>query len=184
MGERRGAVSATELMAELEQDSEFLARREKRDAEVAAHAAKRKLACEPVVADLRSHGVRVGSVWDLYKTPESYPVAIPVLLAHLRRNYPERALADIGSALPFKPAVTWWGDFKALYLTTTSDAVRDRLAAAMSNCAVKKHYRDLLAFISDERLGQSRIYFLRPINRIGNRMQPGNWSSGHRVSCE
>jgi hypothetical protein len=173
MGERRGAVSATELMAHLEQDPEFLARREKIDAEVAALAAERQLACEPVVADLRMQGVDVQSVWELYKDPESYPVAIPVLLAHLRRNYSERTLEDIGNALPFKPAISWWDDFKALYLTTTSDAVRDRLAAAMSQCVVRKHYSDLLAFISDERLGKSRIYFLRPINRIGNRMQSG-----------
>jgi hypothetical protein len=150
-----------------------VAQREKEDAELAARAAKRQLACKPVVADLRSQGIEVESVWDLYKTPESYSVAIPILLAHLRRNYPERTLEDIGHALPFKPDVAWWDDFKALYLTTTSDAVRDRLAAAMSQCAVKKHYHDLLAFISDERLGMSRIYFLRPINRIGNRMQPG-----------
>jgi len=105
MGERRGAVSATELMAQLEQDPEFLARREKIDAEVAALAAERQLACEPVVADLRMQGVEVESVWELYKDPESYPVAIPVLLAHLRRNYSERTLEDIGNALPFKPAV-------------------------------------------------------------------------------
>lgn len=173
MGERRGPVSATELIARLEQDPEFLARRETMDAEVDALAAERELACKPVVADLRSQGVEVESVWDLYRTPESYRVAIPTLLAHLRRNYPERTLEDIGHALPFKPAVTWWDDFKALYLTTNSDAVRDRLAAAMSQCAVKKHYSDLLGFISEERLGGSRIYFLRPINRIGNRMQPG-----------
>jgi hypothetical protein len=173
MRKRRGSVTATELMAQLEQAPEYLARRDKKTAEIAAFAAERELACKPVVEDLRSKGVEVESVWDLYKSPESYPVAIPVLLAHLRRDYPERILQDIGHALPFKPESSWWDDFKVLYLTTTSDAVRDRLAAAMSQCAVKEHYSDLLGFVSDERLGTSRIYFLRPINRIGNRMQPG-----------
>jgi hypothetical protein len=33
-----------------------------------------------------------------------------------------------------------------------------------------------MAFIDDEALGSSRIYFLRPINRIGNRMSPGRAS--------
>ena len=43
----------------------------------------------------------------------------------------------------------------------------------MSQCAVRKHYDDLLTFIENEDLGESRIYFLRPINRIGNRLQAG-----------
>jgi hypothetical protein len=92
---------------------------------------------------------------------------------HLRREYPEGTLQFIGDALPLKPAVTWWDEFKSLYLTTRSDAVRDRMAAAMSQCAVNKHYSDLLTFISNPNLGESRIYFLGPINSIGNRMKAG-----------
>lgn len=173
MGEQRGAISATDLMAELEADPEFVARREAADARRATQAAARRQACGPAVADLASNGVHVESLWDLYKQPESYPQAIPVLLAHLQRDYPERTLEDIGRALPFKPDAVWWGEFKDLYLTTHSHAVRDRLAAAMSQCAVRKHYDDLLTFIQNEDLGESRIYFLHPINRIGNRLQAG-----------
>ncbi len=36
-----------------------------------------------------------------------------------------------------------------------------------------EHYDDLVAFIRDDSLGASRIYFLRPINRIGNRISAG-----------
>jgi hypothetical protein len=43
----------------------------------------------------------------------------------------------------------------------------------MSGCARREHYDDLLALIQNEDLGSSRIYFLRPINRIGNRMEAG-----------
>lgn len=159
MDKRRGAISATELMAELEADPEFVARREAADAELAEQAAAGEQACRPVVADLSASGVHVESLWDLYKQPEAYPAAIPVLLEHLQRDYDERTLADIGHALPFKPDALWWGEFKSLYLSTQSDAVRDRLAAAMSGCAVRKHYEDLLAFIETEDLGESRIYF-------------------------
>jgi hypothetical protein len=77
------------------------------------------------------------------------------------------------SDMPFKPSAKWWDKFKALYLATESDAVRDRLGSALASCAIKKHYEDLLRFIHDEALGESRIYFLRPINRIGNRMDAG-----------
>jgi Arc/MetJ family transcription regulator len=164
-------------MAELEQrkreDPAHRAQVERADAQIAAQAEERKKASEPVVDDLRAAGVRITSLWKLYEQPEAYPLAIPVLLEHLTRDYPERTLEDIGHALPFKPSAAWWADFKALYLSTDSNAVRDRLAAAMCNCATRKHYDDLLAFICNEDLGPSRLYFLRPINRIGNRMRAG-----------
>ncbi|MFC5677807.1 hypothetical protein [Aeromicrobium endophyticum] len=43
----------------------------------------------------------------------------------------------------------------------------------LSSHAVREHYDDLLAFIHDEDLGECRVYFVRPINRIGNRMSAG-----------
>lgn len=173
MAKQRGPVSASDLLAELERDPEYRAQCESRAADVAAHADRRRLDRQPVIEDLRSAGVDVSDTGELYKQPDSYAVAIPVLLAHLRRNYAERVLQDIGQALPFKPDPVWWDDFKHLYLTTRSDAVRDRVAAAMSGCARRAHYEDLLAFIRDPDLGASRIHFLRPINRIGNRIQAG-----------
>ncbi|GAA1478825.1 hypothetical protein GCM10009623_32710 [Nocardioides aestuarii] len=160
-------------MAELEQDADYQARRKARDAEIEAAAEERRAAREPVMADLRAAGVEVSDTYDLYKHPEHYPAAIPVLLTHLERDYPDRVLEDIGHGLPFKPDPSWWDDFKALYLKTTSDAVRGRLAAAMGGCARRAHYEDLLSFVRDEHLGQSRIHFLRPINRIGNRIRAG-----------
>lgn len=74
---------------------------------------------------------------------------------------------------PTSTSPDWWSDFKTLYLETTSDAVRDRIAAAMSNAAVQRHYEDLVTFLHDDRFGESRVYFLRPAHRIGNRIQPG-----------
>jgi hypothetical protein len=168
---------ATDVMADLErrkrEDPAFRAELERAQAERTALAEQRRRACQPVFDDLLSVGVKLSDLYLLYKQPESYPLAIPVLLDHLERDYPERVLQDIGNALPFKPAPSWWDDFKRLYVTTESDAVRDRLAASMSGSARRAHYNDLLAFIQNESLGSSRIYFLRPINRIGNRMAAG-----------
>ena len=173
----RGSVTAKDLAEEkerrLREDPDYRAAVENAESERAAKAEERRRASMPVLDDLRQEGVDVPSLGELYKEPESYPRAIPVLLAHLQRDYPERTLEDIGDALPFKPDASWWNEFKALYLTTQSEAVRDRIAAALSGCAVKKHYDDLLAFVREESLGSSRIYFLRPIHRIGNRATPG-----------
>lgn len=164
-------------MAEMErrkrEDPVYRAELERVEAARTTLAEQRRMACQPVLDDLRSVGVEVDDLYRLYVQPESYPVAIPVLLDHLQRDYPERVREDIGNALPRRPATTWWDAFKRIYVNTQSDAVRDRLAAAMTGCAVRKHYDDLLAFVYDEHLGASRIYFLRPINRIGNRMDAG-----------
>jgi hypothetical protein len=42
-----------------------------------------------------------------------------------------------------------------------------------SACATREHCEDLLAFIRNARLGDSRIYFVRPVNSIGNRIEVG-----------
>lgn len=157
----------------MREDPAYREARERHAAQRAACAEQRRLASQPVLDDLRSVGVDVSNLHLLYKQPESYALAIPVLLHHLERPYPERVLEHIGHALPVKPDPAWWNEFKRLYLATESDAVRDRLASAMSGCARRKHYDDLLAFIRTEDLGSSRVYFLRPIDRIGNRMDAG-----------
>ena len=160
-------------MAELEQEPDYQARRRALDAEVAVEAERRLAAQQPVIQELRSVGVDVTDTYELYEHQESYPRAIPVLLRHLGRDYPDEVLRDIGDGLPFKPDPVWWEDFKKLYTTTTSDAVRDRLAAAMGGCARRAHYDDLLAFVQNPDLGSSRIYLLRPLNRIGNHARSG-----------
>ena len=125
------ARTAAEIVAELErrkrEDPAYRAELERAETERTARAEERRVACQPVFDDLRSVGVEVDDLYRLYEQPESYRLAIPVLLEHLQRNYSERVLEDIGNALPFKPAPSWWEDFKRLYVTTGSDAVRDRL---------------------------------------------------------
>ncbi|MEJ7796373.1 MAG: hypothetical protein WKF50_12540 [Nocardioides sp.] len=177
MAIRRGPVTATEVIAErerrLREDPDYRAQVEEAEAARAARAEAARRATTPVLEDLRAVGVEVYSLWHLYEQPEAYDSAIPVLLDHMRRDYPESVMSDIGHALPFKPAAKWWHELRAMYLSTGSSALRDRLAAALAQAAVKKHYEDLLGFLGDEALGESRIYFLRPANRIGNRMEQG-----------
>lgn len=172
-----GAKTATEVMAELERrkrkDPAYRAELERVESERAERQRLLQVAEQPVVEDLRSLGLDLDSVWDLYKIPDSRPQAIPVLLKHLALDYPDRVLEGIGQGLDDRSARAWWNDLRALMLTTDRDVVRDRLAAVLSGCATREHYDDLLAFIWNDSLGQCRIYFLRPVNRIGNRISAG-----------
>ena len=164
-------------MAELERrkraDPAYRAELERVESERAQRARLDRVAEEPVVADLRAIGLDVETVWDLDKIPDSRPRAIPVLLEHLALDYPDSVLVGIGQGLDHRCARAWWSDLREMMLTTDREAVRDRLAAALSSCAVREHYDDLLAFVRNDGLGQCRIYFLRPINRIGNRLSAG-----------
>lgn len=129
---------------------------------------------QPVLDDLaKSLGITIDTIWDLHSLPESNAKAIPVLLRHLVRDYPDGLLEAIGHCVADKSARPWWEELKSLYLEPQREVVRDRLAAALSSCAKREHYDDLLAFTADRALGESRVYFLRPINRIGNRISPG-----------
>lgn len=127
----------------------------------------------PLLKDLGAMGVDIPTVWDLYLHPDAYPKVIPVLLQHLSKDYPIGTLQGVGNALCNRAARPWWNDLKNSYLTDGREVVRDRLAVALAQVAVREHYEDLLSLIVNPDLGQSRIFFVRPINKIGNRMSPG-----------
>lgn len=59
-------------------------------------------------------------------------------------------------------------------MSEVSSEAQDGLAATLSGCAARAHYDDLLSILENEALGESRIYFLRPVNRIGNRIKAGS----------
>ncbi|HJQ07838.1 MAG TPA: hypothetical protein VJ872_20460 [Nocardioides sp.] len=158
----------------LREDVQYREEHERREAE---HAERRRLDRideQSVLEDLRAIGVEVRSVWDIYRLPiDQRGAAIPVLLRHLERDHRPNVLEGLASPLANKIARPWWSDMKRIYLSTDDETARDRLAAALCTVAVRAHYDDLLSFVPDERLGGTRTYFLRPINRIDNRMSPG-----------
>ncbi|MET3803662.1 hypothetical protein ABIB25_000646 [Nakamurella sp. UYEF19] len=175
--ELRGPISATDLIAErnrrLRDDPHYRAQIEKRDAERAERTRRAREAEQPILQELAGIGVSVDSVWELRKDPDAAARAVPVLLSHLDHDYPGSVIDGISSSMSGQSARAHWTAIRALYTRTDNAHVRDRLAAVMSGCAIRVHYQDLLSFVGDESLGESRIYFLRPINRIGNRISPG-----------
>lgn len=169
---RKGPIAADELIAKREEmlhnDPEYRAQVEAID--VARRTRARQLweAERPIVDDLNAVGVKVGSVWDLVNTSEPYPAALPVLIGHVERGgYPDRVMESLGRALAVKPAVAYWERLRALYLAAKTPGEEDGMAVALSACATKAQYDDLVALLSVKHRGESRIYFLRPIRRLG-----------------
>ncbi len=174
---RRGPVSATELKKELEDryrnDPVYKASVDRQKAEHRARHEELRRAERPLVAALQSAGIPVDSAWELYEYPELGETAYPLLLKHLRRDYPDRILNGIARAFTKDVARRHWQDLLRIYLNDGRPEVRDGLAATLSGCAVRTHFDDLIAIVENQSLGETRIYFLRPVNRIGNRMSAG-----------
>ncbi len=96
---KRPMRTAAELMAELQNDPEWVAQNAAREAKRVAAEAQFRIEEEPIIADLAVAGFEVGSVWDLVNTNDSYPSAIPVLLKHLRKPYHLRIREGVIRAL-------------------------------------------------------------------------------------
>lgn len=165
-------MRADELIREREErlrnDPAYRAEVEAVEAERRARAAALREAEQPIVRDLRAAGVQVTSVWDLVNTSEPYPSALPILLHHLEQGgYPDRVMESLGRALAVKPAVFWWDRLKALYLGSRSPGEEDGVAVALAACATKAQVDDLIGLLALEKRGEARIYFLRPIKRLG-----------------
>ncbi len=168
----KGPISAAELARLKEEmlrnDPEYRAKVEAVEAERQERARRLRDAEQSVVADLRSAGVQVDSVWDLVNTSDPYPAALPVLVEHFERGgYPERVMESLGRALAVKPSVAFWERLKARWLEARDPGEEDGAAVALAACATKAQIDDLIEFLSVEERGQSRIYFIRPILNVG-----------------
>lgn len=155
-------------MRGLEADPEYQARVELAEAKREEDERGLREAERPIVEDLNGVGESVSSVWDLVNTSTAYPAALPILLAHLERGgYPDRVMESLGRALAVKPAVAWWDDLKRLYLSARGPGEADGTAVALAACATRAQLDDLIAFLDVAEGGESRIYFVRPIKRLG-----------------
>ena len=155
-------------MAQLQNDPDYQRKSQAAAAERQSRAQELRRVEQPIVTDLRDVGVDVKSVWDLVNTSEPYPAALPLLVAHLERGgYPDRVMESLGRALAVKPSVEFWDRLKALYLAPRSPGEEDGAAAALAACATEAKLDDMVGFLSLSERGESRIYFIRPILKVG-----------------
>lgn len=82
---RRGGRTAEELMAELEGDAEWVARRDERERERQQRVEGNKRDEAPLRSELAQLGFEVDSVADLYNRRMNYEAAVPILLERFPR---------------------------------------------------------------------------------------------------
>jgi hypothetical protein len=164
---RKGAISATELMAELEADPEWVRTRDAEEVELQARMRILTIAEQPIAKDLAKVGFNVESAWDLGRF-QSYTAALPVLLAHLEKGgYPDRVMEGLARAIGVKPAGKWWNELRRLYLTPKGPGEEEGLAVALTALATKENLDALIELVGDHSRSDTRLHFLRAIKRFG-----------------
>lgn len=163
---RRGGISAEELMAELEADPQYTAEQERRDTELRQKAAEWRRAEGPLIEELRDAGFEVESAWDLVNTSMPYPAALPILLRHLERPYPDRVREGIARALAVPDARFGWHVLTRLYEEEQPDTdAKDGLAVAIAAASDDEVIEDVMALARDQRHGASRVLLLVALAR-------------------
>jgi hypothetical protein len=166
MSMRSKNKTAADLMAELEGDPAFVAQRLAREDVLRRRAEELARAEAPVVQALAEVGVEVKSAWDLVnRAIRCYPEAVPVLLSHLERPYPDAIRDGIARALAVPEARSGWEVLTRLYQDEGSGRAKDGLAVAVAAAATDDTIGDLIALARNRTHGASRLLLLRALER-------------------
>ena len=159
-------ITAAKLMARLNADTEFVAKRQREEEDRLKREAEYRRAEAPLVDELRAAGFQVQSAWDLVNTPGSYPKAVPILLAHLPRPYPPVVREGIARALAVPETKTaGWAVLTHLFGEEPDKRPKDGLAAAIAAAADDEVIADVIALARDTRHGSSRLLLLSALER-------------------
>jgi len=148
---KRGrTIGASDLMAELQSDPEWVERDRQREQRRQADEAYFGREESPLVADLVRAGYDVKSVYDLVNSTASYASALPVLIGHLGRAYPPRIREGIARALAVQEALGLAGKpvLDALRDEQSPD-VRWALANSLTIVADKSDAQTIKSLIDD-----------------------------------
>jgi hypothetical protein len=168
MPKKPGGMTLDEFEAALKAEGKwdaFVAQQEERDRLVAERSAEYRRAEAPLVQDLRAAGLRLNSVWDLVNTTARYPRALPILVEHLQRPYPDAIRDGIARALAVREARFAWRTLVEQYQKEPEGRAKQGLAAAISATASDEVMDELIGLARNKQLGETRGFFLRPLCR-------------------
>jgi hypothetical protein len=164
----RGGITAEEHAKQLQADPEFMCRKAEQEKALAERKAMLRVAEAPLVEDLARLGLEVESVRFLKNNNPEFRKAIPVLLDHLRKPYPDIIRAGIAQRLAVRATrKIGWRILVEEFRNTGYDHehVKDSLGAALSGAADNSVIGELIDLAKDRSLGTSRIMLLRGIRR-------------------
>lgn len=159
-------VTATELIKRLNTDPDYLKMRREKDALQKAKSASIRSEQTALLADLKSVGWVVKSVWDLVNTSARYEDAVAVLLKHLQRPYSDRVKEGIARALAVPDAAWAWSFLLAEYKEAPEESgFKDGLAVALAATSSDEVIGQLVDIAKDPANGGSRLLLLRVLKK-------------------
>jgi hypothetical protein len=169
MTKRRKPMTLAEHDALLKREGrydEMVEAQRERDEALQRKAAAWRNAELPLAKELRGAGFAVDSAWDLVNTSVPYPAALPILLEHLERPYPDRVREGIARALAVRDAR--FGAEKLIRLYGEEQPGTDAkagLAVAIGEAADDDVIDEVIALAGDPAHGTSRVLMLDALGR-------------------
>jgi aminopeptidase N len=158
-------ITGEELMARLNADPAYRARQEAEDAEIARRVRERERAEGPIVEALALAGIQVRSVWDLVNVRTTPAAALPVLLAHLQKQYAPAIREGIARALAVRDSRFAWNTLAELFKKEQEPRVREALAIAVAESADNSVLDGVIELIQDRSNGDDRVHLLGALKR-------------------
>lgn len=161
-------MSAQELMSQLNQDKEFKAASEARDSKILAAERAYGEAQKELLMELASVGCPVDSVWDFVNVEPTPANAIPVLLNHLERDYPDKVREGIARALAVPGAIIGWPTLIRAFSSDpdkTGLTSKSGLACAIAAASNDDVIQDVVDLVMDDRHGENRKLLLGSLER-------------------
>ncbi len=119
--------------------------------------------------ELNRLGLNITSVWDLVNTKDKYPNAIPVLLAHLIKDYSEKNKEGIIRALAVKEAI---GKASTALIAEYNRIPKDKMLLrwAIGNTIyttiTENDVESILPVVQDKTNGMSRQMFVAALGKV------------------
>lgn len=162
-------MTARELIAQLEADTEFVARRAQAEARSEEQEAELRRAEAPLIRDLRGVGIGVASVWDLIGSDLRSTAVMEVLVDHLSKPYPAGVRESIARALALPAARPYWDLLSRAYRDEREDGPKDGLAVALSSVVDETTFDEFVELARDKKLGPSRVLLIQALPRFGEK---------------
>ena len=173
---KRKRPTAAEFLAQLQHDRGYIETIQQRDERIARMEAELGRAEAPLVAELRRAGAELESVWDLVNAKDRYPKLVPILLAHLERDYPQRIREGIARALAVPEARVGWDKLVRIFLAEDgpidpvqgANEMKWSLHLAVAAAADASVLDELIGLVADRRHGPHRSFFVDALARMND----------------
>ena len=164
---REAPITAEELMGQLEADPVWVAHRDARDRVRAEREQQSQRDQVDLLTDLAAVGITVANVWDLVNTATPYPRALPVLLDHLLRAYPDRTRDGVARALAVKEArpIAWDTLVRLIRSKSLPEETASGVMIAVCAMAGSADVPVLIDLLGDRSIGRTRVHLVRKLMR-------------------